>query len=50
MAIQQIEGNYQPGDATFGIVVARFNHFITDRLLDGALDCLNQYLGACDAR
>ncbi len=36
-----LEGTYQPPDgARFGIVVGRFNHFITDRLLDGAIDAL----------
>lgn len=37
----QIEGTFEtPAGARFGIVVARFNHFITDRLLEGALDGL----------
>lgn len=36
-----LEGSYlTPEDARFGIVVGRFNHFITDRLLEGALDAL----------
>jgi 6,7-dimethyl-8-ribityllumazine synthase len=33
-------------DATglrFGLVVSRFNHFITDRLLEGALDALRRH-------
>jgi 6,7-dimethyl-8-ribityllumazine synthase len=29
-----------PPDATFAIVASRFNHFIVDRLVDGALDAL----------
>ncbi len=29
-----------PGDARFAIVASRFNHFIVDRLVDGAIDCL----------
>ncbi|MEW6774872.1 MAG: 6,7-dimethyl-8-ribityllumazine synthase [Bdellovibrionota bacterium] len=28
---------------SFGIVVARFNGFITERLLEGALDCLRRH-------
>ncbi len=36
-----LEGSYlAPEGARFGIVVARFNHFITDRLLEGAIDGL----------
>lgn len=36
-----LEGTYQtPEGARFGIVVGRFNHFITDRLLEGAIDGL----------
>ncbi|HET7653771.1 MAG TPA: 6,7-dimethyl-8-ribityllumazine synthase, partial [Acidimicrobiales bacterium] len=29
-----------PEGARFGVVVGRFNHFVTDRLLEGALDGL----------
>ncbi len=32
----------------FGIVISRFNEFITSKLLDGALDCLVRH-GASDA-
>lgn len=39
-----LEGTYQtPEGARFGIVVGRFNHFITDRLLDGAVDALERH-------
>lgn len=38
-----IEGNAVAGDAGFGIVVSRFNRFITERLLDGALDTLRRH-------
>lgn len=34
---------------TFGIVVSRFNEFITQKLVDGALDCLNRH-GADDKK
>ncbi|MEZ4337745.1 MAG: 6,7-dimethyl-8-ribityllumazine synthase [Sandaracinaceae bacterium] len=38
---QHIEGTYAtPEGARFAIVVGRFNHFITDRLLEGAIDGL----------
>jgi len=35
-----IEGELQAKGLKFGIVVSRFNDFITHRLLDGALDAL----------
>ncbi len=38
-----VEGTYSAGPYTFGIVVSRFNEFITKRLLDAALDCLRRH-------
>lgn len=35
-----IEGELQAKDLKFGIIVSRFNDFITSRLLDGAIDAL----------
>ena len=35
-----IEGELQAKGLKFGIVMSRFNAFITTRLLDGALDAL----------
>lgn len=35
-----IEGKLDGKGLRFGIVVGRFNSFISDRLLEGALDCL----------
>ncbi len=40
--IKTIEGNYQNGSVSYGIALARFNSFIVDRLLDGALDALRK--------
>ncbi len=37
---RSVEGKLTATGARFGVVVSRFNHFITDRLLEGALDCL----------
>lgn len=34
-----------PADARFAIVASRFNHFIVDRLVDGALDALKRHGG-----
>ena len=36
------EGNLTASDAKFAIIVSRFNSFITDRLLAGALDALKR--------
>lgn len=38
-----IEGQLSATPYRFGIVVSRFNEFITQRLLDGALDCLTRH-------
>lgn len=35
-----IEGELQAQDFRFGIIVSRFNDFITSKLLDGAIDAL----------
>ena len=40
MEIRTIEGNLDGKGKRFGIVVSRFNDFITARLLEGALDTL----------
>jgi 6,7-dimethyl-8-ribityllumazine synthase len=37
---QQIRGDFRAAGLRFAIVVSRFNQFITDRLLAGALDAL----------
>ncbi|MEM1093383.1 MAG: 6,7-dimethyl-8-ribityllumazine synthase [Bacteroidota bacterium] len=38
-----IEGHMVATDASFAIVVSRFNAFITEKLLDGALDVLRRH-------
>jgi len=43
MSIKIIEGDYQLASARFGLAVARFNSFIVDRLLEGALDALQKH-------
>jgi len=43
MAHRILEGKFAPQGRTFGIVVSRFNEFITARLLEGALDCLRRH-------
>ncbi|MCK5114640.1 MAG: 6,7-dimethyl-8-ribityllumazine synthase [Phycisphaerae bacterium] len=44
---QQLHGQLQVGSESYGIVVSRFNEFITSKLLDGAIDCLKRH-GAKD--
>jgi 6,7-dimethyl-8-ribityllumazine synthase len=39
------EGSLVAGDLSIGIVVARFNDLITERLLEGALDALRRHGG-----
>ena len=41
--IKTIEGNYNNGAASYGIAVARFNSFIVDSLLAGALESLAKH-------
>ena len=41
--MNKIEGNLIPKEVKIGIVVSRFNDFITGKLLDGALDGLRRH-------
>jgi 6,7-dimethyl-8-ribityllumazine synthase len=43
MAVHVIEGQVVNHGMKFGIVVSRFNEFITSKLLDGALDGLSRH-------
>lgn len=43
-----IEGNLVAPDAKIAIIVARFNDFITSKLLDGALDTIGRHGGNTD--
>jgi 6,7-dimethyl-8-ribityllumazine synthase len=43
-----IEGKLNATGMTFGIVVSRFNHFITDRLVEGCVDTLIRH-GAAES-
>lgn len=44
-----VQGMLDAKGKTFGITVSRFNEFITQKLLEGALDCLNRH-GAADGK
>jgi 6,7-dimethyl-8-ribityllumazine synthase len=39
----EITGNLNAAGLKFAIVVARFNEFFSNKLLDGALDCLKRH-------
>jgi 6,7-dimethyl-8-ribityllumazine synthase len=41
--MQKYEGQLIATGLKFGIVISRYNDFITTKLLDGALDCLNRH-------
>jgi 6,7-dimethyl-8-ribityllumazine synthase len=38
-----LEGQFNARDRSFALVVSRFNGLITERLLEGALDCLKRH-------
>ena len=40
------EGTLNAEGFKFGLIVSRFNSFITERLLEGAIDCLDRHGGA----
>jgi 6,7-dimethyl-8-ribityllumazine synthase len=40
-----IEGRLDAGGIKIGVIVSRFNHFITEKLLDGALDAVKSHGG-----
>lgn len=42
----KLEGDLVAGKNRFGIVVSRFNEFITSRLLDAALDAIRRHGGS----
>lgn len=43
------EGHLDAAGKRFGLVVSRFNSFITDRLVEGAQDCLVRHGASADA-
>ncbi len=40
MNAKRLEGNLTAAGLKFGLDVSRFNNFLTDKLVEGALDCL----------
>ncbi|MBM4025423.1 MAG: 6,7-dimethyl-8-ribityllumazine synthase [Planctomycetes bacterium] len=45
--IEQIKGRLAAGKGKYALVVSRFNDFITSKLVEGAIDCLQRH-GAGD--
>jgi 6,7-dimethyl-8-ribityllumazine synthase len=44
-----VEGQLDARELRIGIVVARFNSFVTERLVEGATDCIIRHGGSGDA-
>jgi len=43
MKYKVYEGKLDAAGKRFALVVSRFNNFLTDKLVDGAIDCLNRH-------
>ena len=43
--VKTIQGQLTAEGKRFGLLVSRFNEFITQRLLDGAIDCIHRHGG-----
>jgi len=43
--VKVVEGKLKADGIKFAIAVSRFNSFITDRLLEGAIDCILRHGG-----
>lgn len=43
MKYKVLEGKLDAKGKRFALVVSRFNEFLTDKLVDGAIDCLNRH-------
>jgi 6,7-dimethyl-8-ribityllumazine synthase len=48
MGYKVVEGQLVATGKRFGVVVGRFNNFIGDRLLEGAVDCIVRHGGAIE--
>ena len=45
MSYKSYEGQLNAKDKKFALVVSRFNNFLTDKLLEGAIDCIKRHGG-----
>ena len=43
MKVKSFKGGFDTKGFRIAIVVSRFNHFLTDKLLEGAIDCLERH-------
>lgn len=48
MQIQNIEGTLSAEGIRFGLVISRFNDFIGQKLVEGAIDCIVRHGGSAD--
>jgi len=48
-SLRIIEGELQAGEKKFAIIISRFNSFISEQLLNGAVDCLVRH-GAAETQ
>lgn len=48
MQIQNIEGNLSAQGIRFGLVISRFNDFIGQKLVEGAIDCIVRHGGSAN--
>ena len=48
MQIQNIEGNLSAQGIRFAIVISRFNDFIGQKLVEGAIDCIVRHGGSAE--
>ncbi|HHE31620.1 MAG TPA: 6,7-dimethyl-8-ribityllumazine synthase [Chlorobaculum parvum] len=48
MQVQNIEGALSAEGIRFGLVVSRFNDFIGQKLVEGAIDCIVRHGGSAD--
>ncbi|ACF12305.1 6,7-dimethyl-8-ribityllumazine synthase [Chlorobaculum parvum NCIB 8327] len=48
MQVQNIEGTLTAQGIRFGLVVSRFNDFIGQKLVEGAIDCIVRHGGSAD--
>ncbi len=47
--MKEINGDLTANGLKFGIIVGRFNSFITERLLEGSVDCIKRHGGSEDS-
>lgn len=43
MSIRTLEGDFKPNNGNYAIVISRWNGFVVERLLEGALDTLRRH-------